>query len=180
MKNKIEDIINSYLYLAREKSIDMGLEDSIATYAFSEDYNEDLIEFDKKNNKYKFSEEAIEGIKELLNENSKDVDLTKVRLDVKEVEYSQNEQYLYNDDFEDEEIYHSYSSEHTKLNIFYKKGEQEDLKFSVDINISYDSDTGDYVIETKANEEDLQLKEQIKEKLSNTGEKSIPKFIISR
>jgi hypothetical protein len=36
------------------------------------------------------------------------------------------------------------------------------------------------VIETKANEKDLQLKEQIKEQLNNTKEKSVSKIIVSR
>ena len=36
------------------------------------------------------------------------------------------------------------------------------------------------MIKTKANEKDLQLKEQIKEKLNNTKEKSVSKIIVSR
>ena len=162
MKENINDTIKAYLKIAENKSLDMGLEDSIASYAFSEEYNEELINFDEKNNSYKFTQEAIEDIKNILKIETI-IDLNNIRLKFKEVDYEKNEE-NYFDDFLDEEIHNSYSSEHAKLKVFYNG---EDDVFNVDVNISYNNDTGERVIETSV-EHDRKMIEKwrLKAKLS--------------
>lgn len=166
MKDNINDIIKAYLKIAENKSLDMGLEDSIASYAFSEEYNEDLISFDEKNNSYKFIQEAIEGIKGILKVEA-DIDLNNIRLKFKEVDY-EREVENYFDDFSDEEIHNSYSSEHAQLKVFY----DEDNIFNVDVNISYNNDTGERVIETSVeHDRKMEIKSQIKQEVKEPSNK---------